>query len=71
MVDLSIFSSNIEWSCSQTLSYFSILVVKKSLIRLIQKIHLKKKKNPKRKRRNSGESFYAIQSNISGNIKDL
>ena len=44
MVDLLIFSSNIEWSCSQTLSYFSILVVKKSLIRLIQKIHLKKKK---------------------------
>ena len=68
MVDLSIFSSNIEWSCSQTLSYFSILVVKKSLIRLIQKIHLKKKKKfLERKRRNCG----AIQSNISGNIKDL
>ena len=50
MVDLSIFSSNIEWSCSQTLSYFSILVVKKSLIRLIQKIHLKKKKNFQRER---------------------
>ena len=67
MVDLSIFSSNIEWSCSQTLSYFSILVVKKSLIRLIQKIHLKKKNFLERKRRNCG----AIQTNISGNIKDL
>ena len=67
MVDLSIFSSNIEWSCSQTLSYFSILVVKKSLIRLIQKIHLKKTNFLERKRRNCG----AIQSNISGNIKDL
>ena len=50
MVDLSIFSSNIEWSCSQTLSYFSILVVRKSLIRLIQKIHLKKKKIFQRER---------------------
>ena len=70
MVDLSKFSSNIEWSCSQTLFYFSILVGKK----IINKTNSKnsfKKKNPKRKRRNCGESFYAIQSNISGNIKDL
>ena len=45
MVDLSKFSSNIEWSCSQTLFYFSILVGKKIINKTNSKNSFKKKKS--------------------------